>query len=439
MSVAYGPGGDAVGEELFQLVTRLYPICRSITGRGVRDTLAVLAAHVPLTIHDVPSGTPAFDWTVPQEWNIRDAYVQDSRGRKVIDFARSNLHVVGYSRPVRARMSLAELKPHLFSLPDRPRWIPYRTTYYADNWGFCLSHEQLVAMPEDEYEVCIDATLADGHLTYGELLLPGERADEILVSCHVCHPSLCNDNLSGIAVATRLAQTLAGRRRRYSHRFLFVPGTIGSIAWLSANRDKVGAIKHGLVLTCVGDSGSVSYKKSRRGDAEIDRAAMHVLERSGENHRIIDFSPYGYDERQYCSPGFNLPVGCMMRSVHGEFPEYHTSADDLTFVRPQYLADSFAKAEAILGVVDANETLVNRNPYCEPQLGKRGIYRAIGGGGGDRTAEMAMLWVLNLSDGAHSLLDIAEQSAMAFAVIRNAADVLLDHDLLARPARQAER
>jgi aminopeptidase-like protein len=421
---------------MMQLITRLHPICRSITGQGVRETLGVIASLVPLTIHEVPSGTPVFDWTIPKEWNIRDAYVKDSSGRRVIDFKRTNLHVVGYSRPVRTRMALSELRPHLFSLPDRPTWIPYRTAYYADNWGFCVSHEQLTSMQEGEYEVCIDATLEDGHLTYGELFVPGERTDEILISCHVCHPSLCNDNLSGIAVATSLARALLAKSGRYSYRFLLVPGTIGSIAWLSANRENVSAIKHGLVLTCVGDSGGISYKKSRRGDAEIDRAAMHVLEHTAEGHRILEFSPYGYDERQYCSPGFNLPVGCMMRSVHGQFPEYHTSADDLDLVRPQYLADSLAKVEAILHVLDANETFRSCNPYCEPQLGKRGIYRAIGGGADDRTAEMAMLWVLNLSDGDHSLLDIAERAGMPFSGIRQAAELLLEHGLLARQAPQ---
>lgn len=432
-----GGAGDAAarGHALHALVARLFPFCRSITGAGVRDTLRVVAEHVPLVVHEVPSGTPVLDWTVPQEWRVRGAWIKDPRGRTIVDFARSNLHLVGYSRPVRTRLSLAELRPHLFSLPDRPRWVPYRTSYYADSWGFCLAHEELERLAEGEYEVMVDTELADGSLTYGELVLPGETEDEVLVSCHVCHPSLCNDNLSGIAVATFLARALGARpRRRFTYRFLFVPGTIGSITWLARNRERVARVKHGLVLTCVGDPGAVTYKRSRRGDAAVDGAAAHVLRHCGHPHRVLDFSPWGYDERQYCSPGFDLPVGCLMRSEHGTFPEYHTSADDLDFVRPEALGDSLAICEAIVDVLEGNERFVNTHPYGEPQLGRRGIYRAIGGGAIDRSRELAMLWVLNQSDGSRDLLEIAERAGLPFGVIRQAADVLAAHELLV-PAR----
>jgi aminopeptidase-like protein len=391
----------------------------------VRQTLARIADQVPLEVHEVPTGTQAFDWAVPREWNIRDAYVADAAGERVVDFRASNLHVVGYSTPIRERMPLAALKEHLTSIPEWPRWIPYRTSYYREAWGFCLADDVLLGLEDGEYEVCIDSTLEDGHLTYGEYVVPGERDDEVLISTHVCHPSLANDNLSGIAVATFLAQHLTSNPGRLTYRFVFVPGTIGAITWLSENRSTVSRIAHGLVLTGVGDAGRPTYKRSRRGDADIDRAVEHVLRHSGDDHEVVDFSPYGYDERQYCSPGFDLPVGCFMRTPWGQYPEYHTSADDLDFVRPESLADSLEKVRAALAVVDGNATYVNRNPFCEPQLGRRGLYRSAG------ERELALLWVLNLSDSTNSLLDVAERSGLRFDVVRAAADALLEADLLA--------
>ena len=424
-----------VGQEMHGLIAELYPICRSITGNGLRQTLSALKKQIPLQIHEVPTGTQVFDWTVPKEWNIRDAHVKNSKGEKIIDFKRSNLHVVNYSIPVRKTMPLKDLQRHLYTVPEHPNWIPYRTSYYKESWGFCLSHEQFLQLEDDEYEVHIDASLEDGYLTYGECYLRGESEDEVLLSTHACHPSLCNDNLSGVALLTFLAKYLRPLALRYSYRFLFIPGTIGSITWLCLNESRVSSIKHGLVVACVGDPGKSTYKRSRRGDAEIDKAVAHVLKHSGQEYDIMDFSPYGYDERQFCSPGFNLPVGCLMRTPHGHFPEYHTSADNVGFVQPWALADSFWKCLSVLDVLEHNKTYVNQNPKCEPRLGKRGLYRAIGGqadGGGD---ELAMLWVLNLSDGDHSLLDIAERSGLAFDVIRRAADALLEHDLLKeRPA-----
>jgi len=421
---------DNIGHRMHQLVAELYPICRSITGNGFRETLQVIRRHIPLEVHEVPTGTKVFDWTVPKEWNIRDGYVKNSRGERVIDFQKSNLHVLNYSAPVKARMPLAELKPHLFSLVQHPDWIPYRTSYYAERWGFCVSHNQLLALPDDLYEVCIDSTLADGHLTYGELLLHGQSSDEVLFSCHACHPSLANDNLSGIALTTFLAEHLSSLSPRYSYRFLFIPGTIGSITWLARNEAQVANIKHGLVITCVGDAGRLTYKKSRRGDAEIDRAVAHVLKHSGQDHEIIEFSPYGYDERQYCSPGFNLPVGCFMRTPNGRYPEYHTSADNLDLVKPGGLADSFGKCLTVVTVIEGNRKYLNLNPKCEPQLGMRGLYQTIGGQTDARDFELAMLWVLNLSDAKHSLLDIAERSGIEFGLIRKAADALMEHALL---------
>jgi len=418
------------GEVMYDLIRDLYPICRSITGDGVRKTLAVLRKHIPLEVHEVPSGTKVFDWTVPKEWNIRDAYVKDRKGSKVVDFGQSNLHVVNYSVPVHATVPLEELKKHLYSIPEKPALIPYRTSYYKEDWGFCLSHSALQSLSGPEYEVVIDATLKDGHLTYGEFVLPGETDEEILVSCHVCHPSLCNDNLSGIALATYLARSLQPLPRRYRYRFLFIPGTIGAITWLALHEAATARIKHGLVVACVGDGGSFTYKKSRRGNAEIDRVVEHVLRASGQPYRIREFTPYGYDERQYCSPGFNLAVGSLTRTPHGEFPEYHTSADDPSFVRPEHLAASLAMYRSVMEELEANRLYLNTNPKCEPQLGKRGMYRHAGGYGGGADRELALLWVLNLSDGTMSLLDIAEKSGLAFQVIRAAAEDLLAHGLL---------
>ncbi|HUO24381.1 MAG TPA: DUF4910 domain-containing protein [Candidatus Aquilonibacter sp.] len=418
-----------IGGDLHHFAAELYPICRSITGDGLRETLRLIQRRIPLQIFEVPSGTPVFDWTVPKEWNIRDAYIKDAGGKRLVDFHQSNLHVLNYSVPVHATLPLSELKEHLFTLPNHPDWIPYRTSYYKDAWGFCLSHHQMLALLEGGYEVCIDSSLKDGYLSYGECYLPGRSTDAVLISTHACHPSLANDNLSGLAVATALAELVARREHHYSYRFLFVPGTIGAITWLAQNRDNVGRIRHGLVLTGLGDRGGFHYKKSRRGDAEIDRAAAHVLRHCGEPADMLEFSPYGYDERQYCSPGFNLPVGCLMRSVWGTFPEYHTSADNLDFIQPASLAGSLRACAAILDVLENNRVCKNLNPYCEPQLGKRGLYRSTGGTPTGNEIH-ARLWVLNLSDGEHSLLDIAERSGMPFAAINDAAMLLQECGLL---------
>jgi len=415
---------------MYRLIAELYPICRSITGDGLRQTLRQLQSRIPLELREVPTGTRVFDWTVPKEWNVREACVKNSRGERVIDFQKSNLHLVNYSVPVNRRMSLAELKEHLFTLPEHPDWIPYRTSYYKESWGFCLTQRELEELKDEEYEVFVGSSLEAGHLTYGECFLPGESRDEVLISTHACHPSLCNDNLSGIALSVALAQTIASMPHRYSYRFLFIPGTIGAITWLARNEDKLGFIKHGLVLTGIGDSGNLHYKKSRRGTAEIDRAFAHVLQHSGKQHRILEFSPYGYDERQYCSPGINLPVGRLSRTPHGTFPEYHTSADNLEFVHPDQLADALAVCLDVFSLLEKNATFVNLNPKCEPQLGKRGLYRMIGGPADSGVSEMAILWVLNQSDGKNSLLDISERSGMAFGAISRAAEALEQHQLL---------
>ena len=423
---------EDIGKEIFALAARIFPICRSITGDGVRQTLREIAAHIALDVHEVPTGTEVFDWTIPREWNIRDAYVKDASGNKVIDFARCNLHVMSYSVPVRKRVSLAELKQHIHTLPDQPDLIPYRTSYYAENWAFCMAHRQFESLRDETYEVVIDSSLEDGNLTFGEYLHRGESEDEFLLSAHVCHPSLANDNCSGVALLTHLAKRMARLRTRYSYKFVFAPGTIGAITWLARNEARTCRIKHGIVVSMVGDGGGPTYKKSRRGDAAIDRAMAHVLGHSGPAPAILDFWPYGYDERQYCSPGFNLPVGLFQRSRYGTIPQYHTSADNLDFIRPEYLAESYRTIIKTIDVIENDGVYCNTNPKCEVQLGKRGLYSSVGGDVEAVTKNMAMLWVLNLADGASSLLDIAERSSLPFGVIYHTAQLLHEHGLLAR-------
>ena len=430
-SASRGWDADREGADLYRIVSELYPICRSITGNGLRESLRLLQRQIPLSLHEIPSGTKVFDWVVPNEWNIRDAYIKNSRGEKVVDFHKSNLHVVNYSTPVRKRISLSELRPHLFTLPDSPDWIPYRTSYYKETWGFCLSHRQYESLTDAEYEVCIDATLEPGHLTYGEFRIQGAIDDEVLISVHSCHPSLCNDNLSGMAIAARLAQHLSSRALRYSYRFVWVPGTIGPITWLALNEAQLPKIKHGLVLSCLGDPGCFTYKRSRRGNTEIDRVVEHTLQHSGRDFQLLDFTPYGYDERQYCSPGINLPVGCFMRTPNGGYPQYHTSADDLSLVKPSSLAESLQQILQIIATLEKNQSYVSLNPKCEPQLGRRGLYHHVGGIK-NAGVEESILWVLNFSDGGHSLLDIATRSGLPFAALSVAADQLENAGLLAR-------
>jgi aminopeptidase-like protein len=422
---------EEIGGEIYALAAELYPICRSITGPGVRETLRMLGRHIPIDIHEVPTGTQVFDWTVPREWTIRDAYIANAAGERVVDFRAHSLHVLNYSAPARVTLPLDELKAHIHTLPDQPDLIPYRTSYYAERWGFCMAHRALEALPDGDYEAVVDTTLADGHLTYGEYLHPGESGDEFLLSAHICHPSLANDNCSGLALLTLLAKHLAGRKTRLGYRFLFAPGTIGAITWLARNEERAGRIKYGLTVSCVGDDGGPTYKRSRRGDAMIDRIMAHVLAHAAPKPSIIDFFPYGYDERQFCSPGFNLPVGMFQRSQFGTFPEYHTSADNLDFIRPEHLAASFAMILAAIDIAEHDARYVNLSPKCEPQLGRRGLYGAIGGDKDAAAKNMAMLWVLNLSDGGHSLLDIAERAGLPFATVHETAKLLREHGLLA--------
>jgi aminopeptidase-like protein len=416
------------GERMHALASRLFPLCRSITGDGVRETLREVAEQIPLELHEVPSGTQVLDWTVPDEWNIREAHIATTDGRRIVDFGESNLHVVSYSEPVRAEMTLEDLRPHLHVHPERPDWIPYRTSYYTRDWGFCLRRNQIEALEDVTYEVVIDSTLAPGSLTYGECFLPGRSEDEIVLTTHVCHPSLANDNVSGIALLTEIGAALAELPRRYSYRLLFIPGTIGSVTWLARNEDQVSRVTGGLVIACVGDSAPLTYKRSRRGDSPVDRAGAHVVGRSGG--RVLDFVPWGWDERQFNSPGFDIPVGCLTRSLEGEFPEYHSSADDLELITADRLENALQSTLEILDVLEHNRTYRNLSPRGEPQLGRRGLYRGLGGPD-PGTEQLAVLWVLNQSDGSHTLLDIAERSGLAFSDVDRASGALLEAGLLA--------
>ena len=425
---------QTLGDDIFSLAARLFPICRSITGQGVRTTLRLLQAVVPLKVHEVPTGTQVFDWIIPSEWNIRDAYIKDRSGRRIVDFQKSNLHVVNYSVPVCASMPLSALKPHLHSLPELPNAIPYRTSYYDRQWGFCLSHKQLQSLRDDRYDVVIDSTLENGSLTYGEYFHPGATQEEFLLSAHVCHPSLANDNCSGLALLAILAATLSKTKTRYSYRFVFAPGTIGAIAWLWRNRERAQYIKHGLVVSCVGDAGGPTYKRSRIGNAQIDRVMAHIVRRTGPSSKVVDFFPYGYDERQYCSPGFNLPVGSFCRSQYGTFPEYHTSADNLDLIRPEYLASSFdIIADAINTIENNHDAVLSHQQMCEPQLGKWGLYDVLRQQS-TQTDLMTLLWVLNLADGTRSLLDIAERADAPFSKVFRAFQILKSKGLVAGSA-----
>lgn len=410
-------------QRMQRLMHKLYPLNRSLTGQGVRQTLSVIKDQLPLEIVEVSSGTPLYDWEVPLEWNFKQAFIEDSTGKRIIDAADHNLHLVGYSAPVDQAMSLAELKPHLHSLPEHPEWIPYRTSYYKRDWGFCLRHRQLLELAEGMYRVRIDSTLEHGSMTYGQCVLPGEEGKEVLISCHICHPSLANDNLSGMVVAVELGRFLQTITRRYTWRILFVPATLGALAWMKAHEATLQRVSYGLVLACVGDEGPSTYKRSRRGNADIDRIMEQVLCESKQPYAIQDFSPLGYDQRQYCSPGFDLPVGSLMRTPNGCFAAYHTSADDLDFVKAWALADSLNKCIAAAQMIESNRTYLNICPKGEVRLGKRGLYEP------GPTMD-AMLWVLNLSDGKHDLLAIARRANMEYGLIALAAQRLVENELL---------
>lgn len=411
-------------ESMHAAMRTLFPICRSITGEGVRKTLAWLSERVPLEVTETPSGSRVFDWSVPAEWNIRGAHIHSPRGQKIVDFADSNLHVVSYSQPISTTLDLDSLQPHLHSLPHRPDWIPYRTSYYQPSWGFCLPDRQRLALEPGEYRVQIDAEHdLRGSLTTGEVFLPGSSSDEVWLSCHICHPSLANDNLSSLVVAWKLIEYIAQQPRRYSYRFVFVPGTIGAITWLANNRALWPRVKAGLVLALLGDSAPLTYKRSRAGKSRIDTIAEYVLAQRGR-YNVSDYTPIGYDERQYGSPGVNLPIGRLSRSIEGGYPEYHTSADNLDLVAPEQLCDSLAALQDIVECLEQDRVFSNKMPLGEPQLGVRGLYDTPQAAAEDpsalRSRQEALLWTQNLTDGQRGLAEIAQISGKSMGQISEA-------------------
>ncbi len=418
----------ADGPLMHQWATDLFPLCRSLTGAGVRQTLRYIQERLPtnnkmpgLTIHEVASGTAAFDWTVPDEWTIRAAYIENEKGQRILDFQDNNLHIMGYSEPIDQWMGREDLDKHLYSLPDQPNVIPYVTSYYTRRWGFCLRHDQRTALPEGRYRVVVDSVLAPGHLTYGELILPGDTTEEVLFSTYICHPSMANNELSGPVVALALARRLMEQpRRRLSYRFVFVPETIGSIVYLSRHLARLKErVIAGFVLTCVGDKRCVSFMPSRLGTSLADRVAKHVLAHKAPNHYTYSFLQRGSDERQYCSPGVDLPVVSIMRSKYAEYPEYHTSADDLSFITAEGLAGSLELYLECLAILEAN--LRHRVMVCcEPQLGKRGLYPTLSlKGSATQVRDM-----MNLLANADGTMDLIAQSEAAGVYAGRAIEIM---------------
>jgi aminopeptidase-like protein len=425
------PSTPELGDEALTLCEQLFPLSRSLTGDGVRETFRLLGGVLDFDVTEVRSGTPVLDWVVPDEWSCGAAWIADAAGRRIVDASESTLHVLGYSEGVEARLRGSELQEHLHSLPAHPEWIPARTSYWERRWGFCVTDEIRRTIDDDAvYEVRIDASHESGSLTYAEALLPGQLEDEILVSTYSCHPSLANDGTSGLAVAALLGKYLRDAGLRHTVRILLAPATIGAITWLARNEDRLGRVCAGLIVSCVGDPAPLRYKRSRRDSALVDRAAALVLAQRGGT--TYPFEPWGGDERHFCSPGFDLPVGHLTRSAHGTYPEYHTSADDLSLLDARALAGAVAAAAAIIGTIDVDRRPRNECPKGEPQLGARGLYPTLGAGvpGGAEAQLQARLWVLNLADGTHTLVGMAERSGLPFELIAAAADELSAAGLL---------
>lgn len=414
---------------------RLWPICRSLTGEGNRQTLKILSELIELQIKEVPSGTTCFDWTVPPEWRVQNAWIKNSKGELIVDFQVNNLHLLGYSEPFYGLLSYEQLLPHLYSLPEQPDLIPYVTSYYKKRWGFCLTHTQLMTLDRNEmYEVLVDTSFNEegGFMTVGEAVIPGQTDKEILFSTYICHPSLANNELSGPLVTAMLYKLLKEKQEmKYTYRFIFIPETIGAIYYLSVMgefwRNKLAG---GFVITCIGDNGNFTYKKSRRGAELVDRATSLVLEQTEAEYNLVDFFPTGSDERQYCSPGFNLPVGSLMRTMYGKYPEYHTSEDNKSFICFNSMEKSVQKLKDIVDAIEYNHKYINTLPFCEPQLGKRGLYPTLGSQKNTEAAIKGMMWILNMSDGENDLFSISTKSQIPLKDLYPIVDRLLENGIL---------
>ena len=425
-------------DELFGFSQTLYPILRSITGRGVRESLALIRDNIPITIHSVPTGTQVLDWAVPEEWSFDRATIRHaSTGELLLDSADNHLSALNYTGPVKQRVTREELNQHLHTLPENPDAIPYRTSYYNRTWGFCARHSDTLTWGDGPFDVQIDAHHFDGELNYGELVIPGDNCAEIIISTHICHPALANDNVSGMVLTTALAQHIARSKPYYTWRFLFVPGTIGAITWLAQNRASLDNIIGGLVLTGLGDRSPFTYKKTPDGNQWIDFVMGDLL--TGENAntsqsatdaRLVDFDPYGYDERQYCSPGFRLPMGRFTRAVHGTLAQYHTSDDNLDFITPETLFESLEFLTAFAARTNSERFYCNQAPTGEPQLGKRGLYGHVGASPDPDGFRTALLWLLNACDGQQSLTQIQHRTASDPTLLTQALNALLHAGLL---------
>jgi aminopeptidase-like protein len=426
----------SLAKELESYFDRLWPILRSITGEGVRQTHDILAELVQLERTEIPSGTQVFDWTIPKEWKVNEAYIIDPNGKRILDVKENNLHLVNYSVPFRDTLSKNELREHLYSLPDKPTAIPYVTSYYSPRWGFCLSQQERDALPDGDYQVVVNTELFDGSLTLSEAVLQGETKEEVLISTYTCHPSLASNELSGPLVAAFLYRELARLEpRRLTYRFVFLPETIGAITYLHLKGEHFKRhLVAGYIITCIGDAGNFTYKRSRQSSlsgelALVDRAAEHVLKHSKKAHKVLDFSPLGSDERQYGSPGFNLPVGSLMRSQYGTYPEYHTSLDNKDFVSFEAMTESVRMYLSVMRTLEQNRTYKNLFPYGEPQLGKRGLYETLGRNTIPELSS-AVFWLLNYADGQHDLLWIAEKSGYSMELLDKAARACLEAHII---------
>jgi len=450
-----------IGEDMMRLMHELFPICRSITGNGVRETLDIINEHISVKKVEIPSGKEVFDWTIPDEWNINDGYIIEPNGEKIVDFKKLNLHILNYSTPIEKIIELDDLKKHIFSDPNLPEVVPYVTSYYKKNWGFCMSQNQLDGLKEGKYKIKIDSVLEPGNLTFGEFYIKGKSEEEIIISTYICHPSMCNDNLSGVVLCTLLAKFFKNISLNYSIRFLFIPETIGAIAWLSLNEGNLSKIKHALNISDIGNKGKIIYKKSRRGNAQVDKIVRNILDDNHVSSKTIEFFPYGSDERQFCSPGINLPMGHLMREFYDitndgiQKSGYHTSGDNFSIISQESLEEAYKICIQIifeLNKIDVikkekeddrninfpnEEYYYNLKPKCEPQLGKYKIYEEIGeqeiGGKYDiRKKEMryAIFWVLNYSDGNYSLKEISEKSEIKMEIIKNVANILEQKKLI---------
>jgi aminopeptidase-like protein len=422
-------------EKIENYFDRLWPITRSLTGNGNRETLKILSEIIDLKLTEVPCGTQCFDWNVPPEWNIKDAWIKNNEGTKIIDFKENNLHILGYSEPFHGKLCFKDLKPHLYTLSEQPDLIPYLTSYYKKRWGFCLSHNQLLSLDKnDTFEVFIDSSLDEnGSMTIGEAIINGQTEKEVLFSTYICHPSLANNELSGPLVSAFVYNKLKDKKKlKYTYRFLFIPETIGSIYILSVKGDHLKKnLQAGFVVTCIGDDGKFTYKKSRLGNALPDKAVETVLIQTENKYNIVDFFPSGSDERQYCSPGFNLPVGSLMRTMYGKYPEYHTSADNKDLISFEAMEKSVLKYLEVIDVLEMNEKYINKMPFCEPQLGKRGLYPTLGSQKGTEDFVNTMMWILNLSDGNNDLISISEKSKIPIKKLIPVIGKLIENGILA--------